>query len=113
MTFVTKTFAAVMVASLVVACSVEAETPEDEAVESTEQALKNNGTSQIKTKKSLEADGYTCSSLEGTTVTLCWKNGSPTYSCDESGRCIQHMTQPPPPRPIPWPVPTVVAPISG
>ncbi|HKU44225.1 MAG TPA: hypothetical protein VJR89_38965 [Polyangiales bacterium] len=50
----------------------------------------NNGSSDTKSKSDLENDGYTCRALEGTTLTLCWKNGSPGYSCDPEGRCIQN-----------------------
>ena len=49
----------------------------------------SGGTGDTKSKSDLENDGYTCRALEGTTLTLCWKNGSPGYSCDPQGRCIQ------------------------
>ncbi|HKP56308.1 MAG TPA: hypothetical protein VJV78_06300 [Polyangiales bacterium] len=64
------------------ALSVEAENPRAAQRQS-------GGTGDTKSKSDLENDGYTCRALEGTTLTLCWKNGSPGYSCDPQGRCIQ------------------------
>jgi hypothetical protein len=49
----------------------------------------SGGGGSTKSKSDLENDGYTCRALEGTTLTLCWKTGSPGYSCDPQGRCIQ------------------------
>ena len=61
----------------------------------------NNGGGTTKTKSDLEADGYTCSHLEGTTVTLCWKNGSGSYSCDDRGVCIPDARTAPPIKRLP------------
>jgi len=110
MTFVTKVTALAVMASWMMACSVDAEGPE--LLGSTDQALLNKGTGGTSTKDNLEANGYTCSALEETSLTLCWKNGSPSYSCDPQGRCIQNLTRPPITGPIVGPTPTVVAPIA-
>lgn len=71
-------------------CALETDTNdlEVDAVESAVQR-QSGGTGDTKSKSDLENDGYTCRALEGTTLTLCWKNGSPGYSCDPEGRCIQ------------------------
>jgi hypothetical protein len=65
---------------------------------STEQALINNGGgTRGKSKADLLADGYTCTTLSGTTVTLCWKNGSPGYTCNDRGTCTQNAKPVAPP----------------
>lgn len=69
---------------------------EPENVASTEQAVINDGTGPAtKTKSGLLADGYTCTTMEGTTVTLCWKNGSPGYTCNDRGTCTQNLVKGP------------------
>lgn len=103
-------------AALVTACGVAVDedqpAPDVEAAETTPSAIKQGGTGGTKTKQDLINDGYTCSELEGTTLTLCWK-GSSTYSCDQRGNCIETRTQPPPPKGpiVVGPLPTVIAPV--
>lgn len=56
----------------------------------------NTGGGTGTTKQSdLEANGYTCSHLDGTTLTLCWKNGGGSYTCDANGNCIASLTTTP------------------
>jgi hypothetical protein len=96
---------AMTLASVMAGCS--AEEAEPEAVASNEEALAvGAGGGASKTKGDLEADGYTCSSLAGTTVTLCWKNGSPGYTCNDRGTCIPNAKRSP--GGIIAPVPTAV-----
>jgi hypothetical protein len=105
-------------AVIMAGCSAEIEAESSDAVpaievsEVTPSAKKGGGGLGTTKKDDLLKDGYTCSELEGTTLTLCWK-GSTTYSCDSNGNCIQMHTQPQPPvtRPIVVaPIATVVAP---
>lgn len=78
-----------VLAAIATGCAVEGEGPE--ASETSEDALRIGPTSSTKTKSELLADGYTCATLEGTTVTLCWKNGSPGYTCNDRGTCTQDL----------------------
>jgi hypothetical protein len=97
------------------ACSAEVDGEESEVLPTAqtsevEPTAIKNGTSGTTTKSALEADGYTCKALEGTTLTLCWK-GSSTYSCNDLGKCIETRTTPPPRPPIVVPpIATAVAP---
>ncbi len=79
-------------ASALVGCAATADDSEEQAA-SSEEALRIGAGFKGKTKGDLEADGYTCKLLEGTTLTLCWKNGSPSYSCDAQGRCTQNLVR--------------------
>jgi len=59
--------------------------------------INNGGGTGGKSKADLLADGYTCTTLSGTTVTLCWKNGSPGYTCNDRGTCTQNAKPVAPP----------------
>jgi hypothetical protein len=101
---------ATALASMIAACSADevGDEPEaDPAVASTQQAvMSSSGGTGTKTIGDLKADGYTCSEPIGT-LTLCWKNGSPGYSCNEKGVCIQNARRAPG-RIIVAPMPTAV-----
>jgi hypothetical protein len=56
-------------------------------VESSTDGLRVSNTGGVKKKGDLEADGYTCTTWPGTTVTECTKFGHDTYTCDPAGRC--------------------------
>ncbi len=94
-----------VLAAIATGCAVEGEAPE--ASETSEDALRIGETSSTKTKSDLLADGYTCTTMEGTTVTLCWKNGSPGYTCNDRGTCTQNFTRSPSPYVV-APAPTLV-----
>lgn len=91
MTIVTKIVAGMMMAALAAGCAAGGSEPEPS--ETSEDALRIGETSTTKTKSDLLADGYTCTTMEGTTVTLCWKNGSPGYTCNDRGTCTQNLTK--------------------
>jgi hypothetical protein len=100
---------ATALATMMVGCSADEvgsdSEPEQEVVASTEQAQIKGGGGTTKTKAGLEADGYTCTALSGTTVTLCWKNGSPGYTCNDRGTCTQSLTR--------NPIPVYEPPVGG
>lgn len=97
--------AAVAVTSLalVVGCGVSTDpesTDDGAAVGEVQSALQNNGGGTTKTKGDLEADGWTCKLLEGTSLTFCTKPGTPgSWSCNDRGTCTQNKTTPPPVKP--------------
>jgi len=105
MTFVTK-MAALVTLSMLAAVGCAAEPPAEEAaneVETVTQALDQGTSVAFKSKSDLENDGYTCTTT--LTWTLCYRNGSPSYSCDPQGRCTTNRSAPPPTGPIkprPW-----------
>lgn len=82
----------------------------DEPAAESADALQIGTTGSSKTKADLLADGYTCTTMEGTIVTLCWKNGSPGYVHDR-GTCTQNLTKSPTTyvAPAPAPAPTLYA----
>ncbi len=70
----------------------------------------DNGTNNsVRTKSSLEGDGFTCTHLEGTTLTTCYKNGEKSWSCNDKGNCIQDARTAPPRKFFPaFPISTAV-----
>ena len=102
----TALFAAVAVSSLAVVAgcgvSTDSESANDEAPEVGEvQSAMDNGTGfTIMMKSELEADGWTCTLLSGTSLTFCTKPGeSGSWSCNDRGTCTQNKTTPPPRKP--------------
>lgn len=96
--------AAVAMSSLAVVAgcgvSTDSDHDDDEAVGDVSSALQNNGGGTTKTKGELEADGWTCKLLEGTSLTFCTKPGTPgSWSCNDRGTCTQNKTTPPPVKP--------------
>jgi len=80
--------------------STDSDNVEDEAVGDVQSALQNNGGGTTKTKGELEADGWTCKLLDGTSLTFCTKPGTPgSWSCNDRGTCTQNKTTPPPVKP--------------
>lgn len=99
----TALFAAIATTSLALAagCGVSTEPEAAEEVGEAESALQNNGGFTTKTKSELEADGWTCKLLEGTSITFCTKPGeSGSWSCNDRGTCTQNKTTLPPKPPI-------------
>jgi hypothetical protein len=61
-------------------------------------ALINTGGFTTKTKGELEAEGWTCKILDGTSMTFCTKPGeSGSWSCNDRGTCTQNKPAPKPP----------------
>ncbi|MBS2013001.1 MAG: hypothetical protein JST00_08950 [Deltaproteobacteria bacterium] len=80
--------------------STESEGPTDDGAEIGESAsaLQIGTGFTTKTQSELEADGWTCKLLSGTTITFCTKPGtSGSWSCNDRGTCTQNKTAPPKP----------------
>lgn len=93
--------------STLAGCSAEAEEAETPSVDTTTDELRIGQGASFKKQSDLEADGWTCRQLEGTTMTFCTKPGTPgSWSCDSRGNCTSNLSTPPP-RSI------IAAPIGG
>lgn len=115
MKLVMKATLAMAVFGVLVGCAAEGTEPEGEtATENTgtaTQAMPIGPSVTFKKKSDLEADGWTCKALEGTSMTFCTEPGtSGSYSCDSNGNCISNMTTPP--KTGPKPIPTTVSAFS-